>query len=1366
MSHRKRLGAFSAVLSAFAALVCLAASGPPAHARPTDVRLVSSGSGAVTFEVTVPAAKLVSAEGGEVTVSIDGYGTFSPPGAPLIPGTTFRVAVPASGEPRLSYSVLEEDNLGALRLSRMPGERIVQDEDGMQVSERYYPSDPWRGGEYPPVAEAGAASFMGRGRVLPIRVNPLRIDGNGAHLVRKLSITVSFDRSAARAAAAASSALPLSGAWKRLYDDLLVNPGDVGVFLKPLAATAARSAPGDGAKRLKILVPETGLYALRADSLIAAGLSPGLAPDEIALRQYYYDEARADLARPVDVPILIVKDASTAPGVFEGADAIVFYALGIKDDADALDLDAIYTDDNIVWLEEQSAGVSMPASAIMEPVPGNPVSSFRARSMERKDTYFSENIVAGTFDYCFVKGPALKDATLPIQIANPASSGTFTITLRAQGGDVTGLSHGLSFSVTNSNGSHTLGSGVIAGKETKTFTLSGSASWLVNGSNELAVTCSADYMYLVHEYSIEYPALFVAANNALALTLPAAVDVQTAIITGFTVNRGYLIDVTDPRHPVHETLEAGDFTPDGSAYRLALNVSGDTERHLIVLGAGAGSGLPMSGVSVDTPSELRGTAGSHNVIAVCHASFMQRFGEYVSRRAAEGYRIVTADVADVYDEFNGGRPSASAVKRFIKYGVDHWGVEFVVIVGDGSEDHKRLMIGNPPDARGSGPDFVPPFTYAVSVSGQLNDEIVSTDKWYAFLDEDPLTAASAPAGAAAPGAPLLHGYPDVFIGRIPVGSDLELRAVLSKIIRYEDAKVGDSWRRRIALYADDAWSGGGTDYRYRSYEGEFEWSTDTCGAIIERALPGGFDVQRCFLSHWTNGAHTIDESGPAVLSRAMDSTRTYFTPYLIRQLNRGCLFFMFQGHANRSVTTTEKAFATFLQYDDLDSLRSPLPHVFIGIGCHLSDFAPEGEFTAGLFDGPNGDCLSEQLLFKPGAGAAATYASDGFEYLSQNADLAETIHRALFANPPADTVEPASEYTGAHWILSEAIAKGEIEEIDRSYGGLDQILRYIILGDPLLRIDPGPPLMRLEADWGGGYEPLASDTLQARNGTNEAHLRLDVSDVVAVGHPALTVNGVDWTDSLTVTPLVDADKTYPRSYRADVRYTVDPRDELLVFKVFTPAGREAGVIELPIVTTIRLFYNSYEIVPPVESPPTGTFTLVVDFPCYLSAPPELSIDGLPQHDVLFTVADPANHPLRWRAAFDRTLPSGTRVFTIRAGDFSRDFVFDVTGNELVANAYNFPNPFATATNFIYTLNLPIDAGRIDIYSVSGVLVRRLELPPGELDAASDNRHPHALLWDGRDRAGDEVANGTYIYVASFERGGRSIEIKGKAVKLE
>lgn len=1343
-----------------------------------DASLISSSGKTISFEIVVPPPKIVPEEAGQVRVLLDGYGTFSPPGAFELPGKTFRVAIPSSGAPRVSATVIEEESLGPLRIARVPGERLIEGENGIPITERYLPPDPWINGGAPELCAAGAPSFMGRQRVLPIRVNPLALDEGGARLVRKLSITVVFEQQKEPLTTELAAALPLSGVWKRLYDDLLLNPNDVSKFRKPLVRSQRMYAVAQSVKQLKIRIPETGIYTIRADSLIAAGLSVGLSTGEIALKKIYYDDTKVDLMRKVDVPILIVEDPVTDDGIFNGKDILVFYTLGIKDDPDARDPDAAYTDDAVIWLEEQSAGALINPELLTEAGAGMSMTQFDVVTKIRKDAFYMRNVPAGDTDFYFLTGPNPMEVSLPFTLHAPSSSGAFSLVLRTEGNERSGLTPTLTCSVRNSGGTHQVGTGTFTGMQKRSFTFAGNpAAWLADGQNELVITCSIEYAYLVNDFTVTYPRLCRAYENVLELGVKPSVDVQSFEISGFSVDHGYLIEITDPGAPVYQALGPADFVPAGGGYKISLNIEAVAERRFIVLGAGAGISLAVKRISLDAPSRLREEVGPYSVLAIYHQNFAQRTGQYVDWHAAQGYRILKADVEDVFDEFNGGLPSPYAIKRFIQYGFDRWGVEFVVLIGDASNDHKRVFLGDPPDQRGSPPDFIPSYSYCVGVSGEFYDEVIASDKWYGFLDESPSALPgvrssddSSPGSASRVASPasMLQGdvYPDVIVGRLPVGTDSEARALLNKIRRFEEPTSADSWRRRIVLCADDAWSGRGLDYLYRSYEQEFEWSTDTCRSYIESSLPGGFDAVKLYLAQWTNPIHpTKEESGPAVWSKSERATRDTFTPALVGELNKGSLFFLFQGHANRSLLTSEGAFGSFTQYNDLSSLTTSIPNIFMGFGCHMSEFAKDVELNFAAVDGPNGDCFAEQLLFKPGAGSVVTYASDAYEYLSENAVLCNRVFKNFFRTPPADSVEPRRQYSGAHWIFGEAVMKSEIEHIDQTLYGVEMALRYHILGDPLLRVDPGPPLLRLAADWGDGYQDISPDAVRARNGSNLIKLRLTASDVVALGLPTLQVNGQPWTDSIVVTPLTDPGKTFARSYRADLDYTIDPKDKLLVFKVPTPDGREAGRLEIPIVTQMHLRYNDYlEVLPNSEVPPTGTFRLSIDFPAYLSQAPSLFIDGLSRNDAPFRVPD-AQDSLHWEAVFTGTLPGGRCVMTVKAGEFSQDIAFNVTGNKLAVDAFSFPNPFSRETNIVYTLNLAVDAATIDIYNVSGVLIRSLELPPDKLDAAVLPR-PHSILWDGRDLAGDRVANGTYIYVIHIERGGDSIDIKGKSVKLE
>lgn len=1352
-----------------------------AVASGTGATVLRSDGSSVTFEITVPPPRIeLGADGARVVLR--GYGTFSPPGAPVLPGRTFNIAVPADGDPSVSWTVTDSEDLGRLSLDRVMAERFVRyGEDGIPVTETFLPEDPWNGRVPTAVVTPARPAMMGRQRVLPVRVSPLReLEGNYS-LARKIIVTVSFGSSSEvlpdRSGPGAGTGV--SGAWKRMYERVLVNPSDTERLISPIKSRPILRAPLQAGKWLKIKILETGIYSVRADSLIASGLSPSLSNNGFALRKLYFDETGPDLAREVDIPYRVLKGSESATDIFEGDDLLVFFARGVKDDVDAGDTMAVFNSYNVIWLFEEEAGAVMPGGPGFPSGTGKLQPSFVHTERVRKDTWYNKFVRAGMKDFNCVAGPARDEVAVPFTVHDAASLSVFSAHIRILGNKKINPSQDLDFFIRNSSGTWPIGSGFVSSTEEKVFDFDMiQVNRLVEGANEVVVTSREEtYGFLVNDMAVKYSRTMNLWDGYLDFTVRQDLEDKRVEISGFSGQDGYLVELTDPDAPVFHDIPADSFRADGGSYTLFLTVSTATDRRFVALGRGAGRHISNIWIDygVNGLNDLRSSPGPYNTLVIAHSDFLppvsDYLAQYISWRGDQGYRILRADVRKVYDEFNGGLISADAIRRFIRYGMENWGVEFVMLVGDASEDHRRIFIGDPPETNGSPPDYVPAYTYSVNVIGRDRDEVVASDRYYTFLDEAPpsgfnyaATEAEPPSGGSDPLYLPAAAYPDVIVGRLPVGREVELRALLTKMYRFEEPASSDSWRRSIVLFSDDAWSGYLSSYAYHAIEHHFEYGMDSVAVKIEEALPGGFDINRLHLSRWTDGVHDDLQGGSAILSEATDSTRRYFTPYLNRKLNDGCLFFTFQGHASRSNFTTEAAFSNFSQYQDVDSLRTDRNHIFIGLGCHISDFALMMEYTRSGLDGPNGDCITEQLLFKSRSGAVGAYASTGFEYLLENKYFCTTLHEVIFQKPPTDSIPPANEQTGARWILGEALTAGEIEHLGTASYAYGQIYRYLLLGDPMLRVEPGPPMMTLSADWGEGFQELPDNTLRSRNRTNTCSLMFSASDVVALGNIEFLVDGEDRTDALTITPTVDEGLDFARGYEARVDYVVSLEEELLVFRIYSPGGMETGVKELHATVSMRLYNGSMEIPPGGDSPAEGEFLLEMQFPVWLDAAPQIMLDGPELEDALVQVPDPQDST-GWEARFTRTLAAGDHVLTVAVGEYETDYPFTVGGSGLVMDAFNFPNPFDDGTNICYSLNIDADAGIIRIYNVSGILIREIVIPRNLLGAAPPGA-PNAVWWDGRDMAGDRVANGTYIYMIDVEKDGGTVSYTGKAVRLE
>lgn len=98
-----------------------------------------------------------------------------------------------------------------------------------------------------------------------------------------------------------------------------------------------------------------------------------------------------------------------------------------------------------------------------------------------------------------------------------------------------------------------------------------------------------------------------------------------------------------------------------------------------------------------------------------------------------------------------------------------------------------------------------------------------------------------------------------------------------------------------------------------------------------------------------------------------------------------------------------------------------------------------------------------------------------------------------------------------------------------------------------------------------------------------------------------------------------------------------------------------------------------------------------------------------------------------------------------SGDNNYTVSFEVINESSISNLYNYPNPFSTATRFVYTLtgDASPEYYTIRIMSISGRVVR--EITHEELGPLAVGTHMTDYVWDGTDEYGERLAAGTYLY---------------------
>ena len=110
-----------------------------------------------------------------------------------------------------------------------------------------------------------------------------------------------------------------------------------------------------------------------------------------------------------------------------------------------------------------------------------------------------------------------------------------------------------------------------------------------------------------------------------------------------------------------------------------------------------------------------------------------------------------------------------------------------------------------------------------------------------------------------------------------------------------------------------------------------------------------------------------------------------------------------------------------------------------------------------------------------------------------------------------------------------------------------------------------------------------------------------------------------------------------------------------------------------------------------------------------------------------------------------------------SGNIDYKISFEVITASAISYVLNYPNPFTTSTQFVFTLTgtqVPDDV-RISIYTVSGRLIR--EITKDELGPLRIGQNRTEFRWDGTDQFGDKLANGVYLYRVSATINGEELD---------
>jgi hypothetical protein len=1265
----------------------------------------------------------------------------------------------------------------------------------------------------PPVAVVGTPAvtlgepgwWRGR-RVVAYAVSPVQVDGEG-RAVRALSSgtwRVRFvpDTELAKSALPAEVRSRLVGRGDQRFGFLFLNGGDLGSWPTEAAArgVAREEAPAAakslrGAARgtplpypeVRLPVPRTQLYRVRAQQLRDNGLLPNEPIQEGQIRLYqrrYYellDDPADDQGAPyveVEVPIHMGGEGD----LFEGDDYFVFWGLRPRDDtaftaeiggeqislSDAGDAKELNNDYNVYWLQladpDQGESWARMGTATLPAAQGSPMPSYRRQDYYEEALAYRENVPSISVDRTYYNTHLATQVNVSLFLWSPVPEQTgATIGMGLAG--FSDYSRTITSSLVGTAGTYTLPSFIVNSVYEVTRSVPLPPAALVEAGVTLRLEAPSNPIGRLYSFlnwvRVEYDARFVAVDGRLQFNAGVGTATNDLEVTGFTTNDVTLFEVTDARGPTRVGLVPDNVVGADGQYRLSLQVdqSGGGRSFYAVSSIG-GDGIAdiryfdaTLAANPIVPTQLAGAGAGADLLVVCHPDFHDAAQRWIDHRlvraGAEGLAIHVVSPQDLYDWYSGGLKNPWAIKRFCNHAIGSptWGSWALMLIGDANENARELGVTG--DYVAYSGDYVPTHHH-VQTTSQYLPEVLASDKWYVYPSAGDLNF---PSGVVTPW--------EMYVGRLPCNSVEQLDRMIDKIVLVENVQPGESWRRRSLFFADDEYSfgeygdSGGTALVLRPEELRFrESERDSCavswrdnGAMVPL-------VADTLMLH--NAMQELYGNDPYLPAQAYTHCAAVATPQLLAALNAGGLMAHYQGHGNAVVMTHEHWFqddrrGEGMRHDVDDLTNVGKPWMFFGMGCHLADWA---QYTIDQSGTPK-NSLAEKFLGWTAAGAYACYGSSGYEYLTPNFDFSNVMMRRWMKRPPYQTVSGGQ--ISSRWVLGELMWASEADILVMNSGPTYRAMvsQYTLLGDPLMVLDCGAPIIEATLD---GTAISGQVPLEAIDATNQRVVLLRARDEAGIASLHVRDSNGDDLEG------VIADSTvYHVNNRQIVDYVltlpVRPFDHQITVHVRDTADRLLTDDHTTLVFDVEHTYEFTATVagsdPVVIDPNTFVFTPgepvpisgVISTSSFVSPESDIRLtgEGLAVTDVVIEVSQDSELSLSFTAeALADAAPPRSVLLTIDgyASSYLLEAGEGMGGVVTLRDVMNYPNPMREETRFVMRTNLSGGQGRIQVYTVSGRLLAVVPFAVASADVV--------VPWDGRDREGDRIANGVYLYRVQVE----------------
>ncbi len=844
-----------------------------------------------------------------------------------------------------------------------------------------------------------------------------------------------------------------------------------------------------------------------------------------------------------------------------------------------------------------------------------------------------------------------------------------------------------------------------------------SSSSLPNATSLLAFSFSSPSVSgtgWIDWIEILYPRRFDAASNALKFRSPDTTGIVEYQLGQFTV-QPFIFNITRADDVKRMTGATG-------AYRIrAAEVAGAVSEYYA---AADGTFKRPVGIERIQNQNLHEFGTGADFIIITSQKFRaaaNRLAEFREDLAHGNLRTAVLEVDHIYNEFAGGLPDVTAIRDFLKYAYDTWNPRprYLLMLGQASYDYKEIL--------GYRSSYVPTWQ---SVESRDDVGSYATDDFFVQFGGDNA----------------LWLIP----GRISSRTNAEANLVVEKIQRYETTSAKENWKMRMLYIGDDSWTPEREDGTIHSEAAE---------QLSRYSTPDEFDKKKIYIAEYPTVQTPQGRRKPGAYQAIID------------EINQGVLAVNFTGHGNPTVWTHESIFNVQTSIPQLVN-GNKLSHFFAAT-CNFSQFDDPKRYTG-----------SEILLNKPDGGAVGVVSATRKVFAGSNNYLHRNIFLQLFRRNPAGRFADPRVATALYAF--------------KAYGGNsvnDQ--KFFFMGDPTTEIQYPKGYAAIDSVNG---EPV--DSINGAPRVNPIRLKAlskvvvkgtirgayNQPDTTLSGRVALAVNdasrtttipnfapGIDWSyiasggtiyrgensilgGRFRAEFVVPKDISYADSTslgRLVAYFSAGDHDGAGYTSKVNISGTNTSAPEDGIGPSIALFLDSrsFRAGDLVSEHPTLYVDMTDASGINTSASGlghriEIWLNESPQsQDITEFYSSKLDDYTQGTAQYQlKGLAQGRNSIRVRAWDTynnssSSATFFEVTSADQlrISDVYNYPNPFSSTTTFTFRHNqlVPLMV-KIKIYTIAGRLIQSLE----EISAGEPFTQ---VQWDGRDRDGDMLANGVYLY---------------------